>query len=237
MEKVMAKLEKILQDSANRNCIFRGEDQCYPDVSSNLYRQYGDSGNNVPILEIEREIIEKAQRHIRPNAANIEVLTELQHYGGATSLIDFTQNILIALFFACDGSPKRDGRIVQLNINSVFEEKDISYENELHDIIRIYPTGKGPRVIFQSSVFVRPTAGFIDEKRYKTIKIQKDIKNSLLNYLDENFNISRDTIYNDMQGFIRNQERYSPSVIESYLAERDENKIKEGVCPKTKEQN
>ena len=31
----------------------------------------------------------------------LEILTELQHYGGTTNLIDFTTDYLIAIFFAC----------------------------------------------------------------------------------------------------------------------------------------
>ena len=38
-------------------------------------------------------------------SVDFEILTELQHYGGKTNLIDFTTDYLIALFFACDGSP------------------------------------------------------------------------------------------------------------------------------------
>ena len=43
---------------------------------------------------------------------DFEILTEIQHYGGKTNLIDFTTDYLIALFFACDGHHDKEGRII-----------------------------------------------------------------------------------------------------------------------------
>ena len=43
-----------------------------------------------------------------------EILSELQHFGGKTNLIDFTAEYLIALFFACDGAMEEDGRVIVL---------------------------------------------------------------------------------------------------------------------------
>ena len=43
-----------------------------------------------------------------------EILTELQHYGGNTNLIDFTTDNHIALFFACNGFSDKPGRVILL---------------------------------------------------------------------------------------------------------------------------
>ena len=43
---------------------------------------------------------------------DFEILTEIQHYGGKTNLIDFTTDYFIALFFACDGHHDKKGRII-----------------------------------------------------------------------------------------------------------------------------
>ena len=48
---------------------------------------------------------------------------ELQHYGGKTTLIDFTQNIYIALFFACNGSFDENGRITLLSRSGIHLRK------------------------------------------------------------------------------------------------------------------
>ena len=226
-------LKKIPKNNEGGNHIFRGENYKYSKVSSTLYRQCPEVDDEVSMPEIEKEIVEKAKRHIRPGATNIEVLTELQHCGGMTSLIDFTQSIPIALFFACEGNLKQDGRIVLVDINDAPEEKDISYDKGFQKMIRIFPTGKGPRMIFQSSVFIRPISGFIEDKKYKSITIKRSIKSPLLDYLGKSFNISHDTIYNDMLGFIRNQtmEWYSPSAMGSLFVKKEKADIKEGECP------
>ena len=45
--------------------------------------------------------------------ADREILTELQHYGGKTNLIDFTTDYRIALYFACSGDYLKTGRVVR----------------------------------------------------------------------------------------------------------------------------
>ena len=55
-------------------------------------------------VHIEEEIVERAKKaRFTPQTANAEVLTELRHFGADTTLIDFSRNLLIALFFACNG--------------------------------------------------------------------------------------------------------------------------------------
>ncbi len=54
---------------------------------------------------------------LRPEAfdglkSNFEVLSKMQHYGLPTRLLDFTTNSLVALFFACSGSPKDNARVL-----------------------------------------------------------------------------------------------------------------------------
>ena len=220
MRETIKNLEKILYDSENGKSIFRGEDKFYEDVSSNLYRQYGYLGENPPVLEIEKEMVERARRHLGPNATNIEILTELQHYGASTTLIDFTQNILIALFFACDGNQEHNGRIIQVDTGNIPKISEINYNRAENSIATIAPIGKGPRVIFQSSIFLRSLNGFLDETKYQVIEINSEMKGPILKYLEEKFNICGDTIYDDIQGFIRNQEEYSPTAVKLYLAEK-----------------
>ena len=71
---------------------------------------------NFSVLTVEKDYIEDARKHIRSDAPDIEVVTELQHYKGKTNLIDFSRNLYIALFFACESSIKAKGRIIAVNI-------------------------------------------------------------------------------------------------------------------------
>ena len=119
------------------------------------------------------------------------ILTELQHYGGHTNLIDFTTDYLIALFFACDGDYSQDARVVLLERTDEINEHIYEPRNPLS------------RVLAQKSVFVRPPKGYVvpsDE-----VIIPHGIKPRVLNYLQKGHGISTETIYNDLHGFIRSK--------------------------------
>jgi hypothetical protein len=42
---------------------------------------------------------------------DLELLLELQHYGAATGLVDFSRDFLIALWFAAHGNKGKNGKI------------------------------------------------------------------------------------------------------------------------------
>ena len=131
-------------------------------------------------------------------------LTELQHYGSQTNLIDFTTDYFIALFFACDGFHDKNGRIILLQNTEEIIEK---YEVEK-------PQNPINRVTAQKSVFVQPPKGFIDPDDVITIPIPANLKQWLLIHLHKYHDISIQTIYNDLHGFIRHNElRLSPQVM------------------------
>ena len=54
---------------------------------------------------------------------DFEILTEIQHYGGKTNLIDFTIDYLVALFFACDGHHDKDGRVILQKADEIQNDK------------------------------------------------------------------------------------------------------------------
>lgn len=206
--KAQEKIREILNECEEGKYIFRGENRDYGKVSSKLYREYAAASLvDDHILETERITVQEARRHVRPGASDIEVLTELQHYGGKTTLIDFTQNLSIALFFACEGYPDELGRIILFGTTG-FEEKERIETGkdggeDSYEIIA--PAGKNPRAVFQGSVFVRAAKGYIGEDKFKEIKIEENLKMEILSYL-EHHGINRDTVYNDLHGFIRNRE-------------------------------
>ncbi len=191
LSRVLEKICEIVEKSADRDYIFRGEPECYPKVSSGLYRQYvEDLGRDTPdMVTIIQEvvIVEMAKEYLR-QTDELEILTELQHYGGKTNLIDFTTDYLIALFFACDGSRDRDGRLILLKR----ESEDYEVRN---------PANTVKRAGFQKSVFVQAPKGFVEPDN--EIAIPKDIKQPILNYLQKYHDISAKHIYSDIHGYIR----------------------------------
>lgn len=192
-QQVLEKIYEILEKSSGSNCyIYRGEPECYPQVASSLYRQVPHHRDmNFNMKALESKILEEARDYIvEENIQDFQLLTEIQHFGGTTNLIDFTEDYLIALFFACDKSPEKPGRIVMLT------EDTTKY--------KIHKTSKTiNRVVFQKSIFVESPTGFIDIHPSRIVKILPGLKEPMLNYLQRYHDISHKTIYSDLHGFIR----------------------------------
>ena len=194
----------IAEKSAGGSYIYRGESKHFDKVSSNLYRQYkGGDGENFSIVAIQLEILERAKKYTTEDD-EVEILSELQHYGGKTNLIDFTTDYLTALFFACDGFPLEDGRVILL-------EKTGTTAPNIKQ-----PRNITNRAVVQKSVFVLPPRGFIEPD--DVVTIPRDLKEPLLDYLRHCHGISTETIYNDLHGFIRQQNLHENAYREFHLA-------------------
>ena len=196
LSKVLEKICEIAEKSADGDYIFRGETELheqkpyYGKVSSNLCREYLDDieEESFEIEFVQKEILDEAKKY--SNKEDFEILTELQHYGSKTNLIDFTTDYLIALFFACDGSHSKDGRVIL--------QKRSSVESILEQ-----PHEPRNRVMAQKSLFIRPPKGYIDPD--VVITIESYLKQLILDYLRNSHNICTETIYNDLHGFITNR--------------------------------
>ena len=204
LSRVLEKIQEIAEKSADGDYIYRGEPEHYEKVSSSLYRKYSDiDTEHFDIEIIQNEILEAAKRYTS-ETDDFEILTELQHYGGATNLIDFTTDCLIALFFACDGSDflEKDGRVILLQKTK-----------KVNEWIK-FPQNPRNRIIAQKSIFARPPCGFIEPDH--VINIPKNLKTPMLKYLRKQHGISTDTIYNDLHGFIRYQNVHQSAYAEFY---------------------
>ena len=148
----------------------------------------------------------------------LEILTELQHFGGKTNLIDFTTDYLIAIYFACSGEPKVEGRVILL-------EKTAEIKNMV-----IRPYNPRHRVIAQKSVFLYPPKGFIDVHDENKVIIPFTLKQPLLTYLRQHHGISAETIYNDIHGFIKHQKNHKSAYIEFYLGLTYQNRGEKEEC-------
>ena len=186
-------ITKIEKKSANGDYIYRGEpDKHYEKVSSTLYRPYAKEidAEQIDIKAVQQEMLKQAKRYVR-GMDDQEILTQLQHYGGETNLIDFTNDYLISLFFACDGVTSRGGRVILLKKTRI-KNDDIEEPQSLIN-----------RVRDQKSVFVSPPKGFIEREQYETVDVPKYLKQALLVHLEKYHHISTTTIYNDLHGFLR----------------------------------
>lgn len=204
--KIHGLISEIVEKSANGNYIYRGEPEHYEDekynrkVSSTLYRIAPDrfDSGEFDLKRMQKSTLEDAKRYTdKRSKEDFELLTELQHYGSETSLIDFTTDYHIALFFGCDGSHDKDGRIILLRRTGEINEKYQVKE----------PWKPLNRVLAQKSIFVQPPNGFIDPDDLITVNVPANLKQWILIHLRKFQDISTESIYNDLHGFIKHKAR------------------------------
>ncbi len=125
--RIREKISKIEKKSTCGNYIYRGEPEKHEEdpycgkISSSLWRKITKRlwEEQADIQGIDIEFIQTSMLPVVQNYADetddeFGIMAELQHYGGATNLIDFTTDYFNALFFACDGSSDEDGRVILL---------------------------------------------------------------------------------------------------------------------------
>ena len=206
-------------------------------VSSQIYREYSkeykgdkgvDFGAHYKPIEAEGVSVEEARRLFPPNTTNIEILTDIRHFEGDTTLIDFSRDLNVALFFACNGRPKHNGQIILLPEDEFLLVEDnatpidnIDYDNPQTWHNRLIEPARTKhseiRVLGQSSVFIHAPDGYIDvDKENNTHSIDSNIKKVMMKYLEELYNIKPNTIYNDFHGFLKNQNSFKDSIMASH---------------------
>ena len=148
--------------------------------------------------------------------SDLELLAELQHFGAATCLIDFSRSALVALWFACQQGSQREANgkvfavrhddMVRLKtVNPDLITKDIDYflSPDEHDRYLLYqwqPKLQNNRIIAQQSVFVFSGAQIEAEAE---CVIDKNSKQDILTSLDKISGITEANIYPDFDGFSR----------------------------------
>ena len=243
-------IHEIEQKSKGGGYIYRGERELHKDpphngkVSSNLWREYGIEEEHFNIELVQKEMLAAAKKHTgdlpqdfsldviaSPNTVgestqeviDFEILTEIQHYGGKTNLIDFTTDYFIALFFACDGHYDEEGRVILQKIDKIRS-------------MIAHPRNPRHRVIAQKSVFVRPPKGFIEPREDEIITIPSHLKQPMLEHLRNYHAIFTESIYNDLYGFIRNQDIHGDAYTEFYRGFASQNRADEAKTPEAKQQ-
>ena len=185
--------QEIEHASSDADYLFRGEPECYPKVSSRLYRQYEDEIDaDVEAIGVVQNTILTEAKSYTDVSEDRGILAALQHYGGTTNLIDFTTDYRVALFFACDGgNQNQPGRVVLLH-----RAKNLPLATQ--------PTEPQNRVLVQKSIFIQAPQGFVIPDGI--VVVPSDLKRPILEHLRRYSNISSQTIYNDLHGFIRSYE-------------------------------
>ena len=194
LNRILEIVGNIAKISAAGNYIYRGEPKHYEKVSSTLYRKLEVAKMlHRNVEEVQKEEVDAAKRYTK-KTEEFEILTEIQHFGGKTNLIDFTTDYYIALFFASESFPFEDGRVILQDKTGAIK----GWIREPQDPNMV------SRVRVQKSVFVQPPDGFIEPDM--EIVIPQSLKQPFLNYLKREFDISIENIYPDLHGFVSSQD-------------------------------
>jgi len=99
---------------------FRGHSKCFGNLNPRIFREGSSQVESFffgTLKEREFRYIDEYQRKVPvfsndiPEKGSIEWLFMMQHYGAPTRLLDWTENILVATYFAVCEHMKEDGEI------------------------------------------------------------------------------------------------------------------------------
>ena len=171
---------------------------------SNEY-QLTDEELSSMIQEYQRqELIEPLNLMGRSDQTEELMLAELQHHGAATQLVDFTENPLVALWFACsEYNEEKDGKIFVIDIGNPSIWINGRHQKWLSEDARefIYyepDRSLSPRIAAQLSLFLVANPN-IPEEELKSLTVRAGEKPRILKQL-ERLGISERVLFADLPG-------------------------------------
>ena len=240
--KTLSGFMKWVEQFNDGQYLFRGVSKHTHKMEASTYRRLPEADRNNPskLLKINQELINRARLlgHDQKDGhrfSDLELLAELQHFGAATCLIDFTRSAQIALWFACQQSStgEANGKIFVVRADDpvffktitpkLVVEEDIDHffqedENGKSPLYQWQPKQLNNRVIAQQSVFI--FGGSQIEVAAECI-ILKSGKSEILHSLDSSASITEASIYPDFDGFARLHAQNKPYIepdVQGYLA-------------------
>ena len=220
--KTLDQFIKWTKECSRGEYVFRGVPNSEYGIQASAYRRPEEKKRNFEKhLQINRDLIREARlRGFDEKDGRVlkqlEILADLQHFGAATCLIDFTYNAQIALRFACEDDPKnsqsiRDGKVFAVrNYHPKFREitpallqEDIDYflkDGEESQLYHWSPRQQNPRIIIQQSIFL---FGKYEFDADKVCIIAAERKQEILEELEQASNITEDRLFPDFAGFAR----------------------------------
>lgn len=144
---------------------------------------------------------------------DLQRLSVLQHQGAATGLLDFTENPLIAFWFACTEKPDKDARVFLLDIGDPQVARNARTLNnpfEAGQAVVYYEPDRslGARIVAQQSVFVICNP-LIPAQHLKSVVVPHSSKAELQDYL-KGLGLSQEALFGDIPGLAAANTRRTP---------------------------
>jgi len=208
--------------------MWRGQGDISWPIHSAAYRRLKFTHRSVSELRLrsyELELLSKARHkgygyEQGRRLTDFEVLAKLQHHGAATRLIDFSRNMLVALWFACQSEKDKTGMLFGIHSNFINgqegETEERSYDEIFSEGLKVKgattwePPAVTKRIAAQSAQFMYSLVsdhpmGSLDFIRtrdaYLSIAITSRAKKEFLSLLDGTFDVRQITLFPDIDGF------------------------------------
>lgn len=207
--------------------VFRGVPNSKYGIQASAFRRPDEKKRDFEkFLQINQDLIREARlrgydgkdgRELK----ELEILADLQHFGAATCLIDFSHSAQIALWFACDRDHKNpedspDGKVFTVSnqppkfkeITPTLLTKDIGFflkDGEGSQLYHWQPRQQNHRIIAQQSIFLFGNYEFNPDDE---CIIVEDCKENILGELQQVSGITKDRMFPDFEGFavVRSEE-------------------------------
>ena len=227
---LLAEVSKPSGKYNHRVWMWRGQSEIDWRLDSSAFRRLKASSSlhekdiNKALISYEKTLLQHAtHRGYRFESgrelSDFELLAKLQHHGAATRLVDFTRNALIGIWFACNENQERSGLLVGYDswyIEGYEKELEArTYDEVIEDLSDVNPVtweppGVSSRIAVQHSQFMYSKvfdslSGSLatpdDAKAFRKYELSKKVKAEALEVLFEVFDISRENVFPDIDGF------------------------------------
>jgi hypothetical protein len=148
-------IKELKKEEHSRSCNienetwFRGQANYRYKLVPSIFRINEFKADKYNEAEIYQEFIRRYPEHSNSHKNIFEWLTLMQHYGLPTRLLDWTTNLLVALFFAVKDEKHEDGAVFAFNPGSTLTD-----DHNFRDFLEVLITSKSRPKFYEKLIKV-----------------------------------------------------------------------------------